>query len=186
VRNPRQQSKHTIEHLAVVAHDVHDVGLVLEPPFDLERRHPSRDQVAEMWGQIQIAQGEQMLVGDHNFPLGVHQGIASPAGLRALSAVATAPAHGVAERALAAHTYTQGTVDEDLKLDGRCGVDFTDLVQVELAGKNRPRETHLFQKGHAFGRVVVHLRAGNERQGRQVAFQQADVLNDEPVHTCAM
>ena len=56
-----------------------------------------------------------------------------------------------------------------------------DLIQVQLPGQDDSLKTHLFQKGRPLRCVVVHLGAGDQGQGRQVAFQQAGVLDDQAV-----
>ena len=72
-------------------------------------------------------------------------------------------------------------MDKGLQLDRGAGADGADLVQAQLAGQDHAPDADLLQKGHPLGGVVVHLRAGDQGDGRQVAFQQAHVLDDDGV-----
>ena len=56
-----------------------------------------------------------------------------------------------------------------------------DLFQAQLARQDDPLDAHLFQESHPFWRMVVHLRAGEKRQRRQVQLQQPGVLDDQRV-----
>src|SRR5512143_265033 len=98
----------------------------------------------------------------------VDERILAAARLRTLPTVATASADGVTERALTAHADAQGAVNEELQLDGGGRPDGADLAKVQLAGEDGAGKTDVLQERHALGRVVVHLRAGDQRQGRQI------------------
>ena len=116
------------------------------------------------------------------FAVTVQQGVALAAGLGALAAVAAAPAQGIAQIALPAVTDAQRAVDEGLQLQAGLRADLSDLRQGQLARQDGALEADLFQEGHPFRGVVVHLRAGKQRQGRQLRFQQPDILDDQGVH----
>ena len=171
-----------IQPRAVMRDQVGDVRQVLQPPLDLERGDAGVQQRREMLGQVEIPQREQVAPLGQDAAAGVQQPVRLPAGLGALAAVAAAPAEGVAQAALAAVADAEGAVDEALQLDRGSGLaDGPDLVEAELAGEDGAAETDLLQEGHLGGGVVVHLGAGDERQRRQVAFEQAGVLDDQAV-----
>ena len=167
----------------VMTHDVHHIRLVLQAPLDLEGRDPGLDQFAQPCAQVQIPQRKQVLVGHQGRPSRILQAIQTATGLRALAAVSAAAAESVAQTALPAHTHTQGAVDECLQLDAGGSADGADLVKVQLASQYGAREADLLPESHALRTLVVHLRAGNQRQRGQVTFQQPNILDDQPIHS---
>ena len=83
--------------------------------------------------------------------------------------------------ALPAGADAQGAVDEALQLDVRLAANPAHLIERQLAGQDHAGEPDLLQEFHLLHGGVVHLRAGDQRQGRQIQFQQADVLHDQAV-----
>mgnify|MGYP000928270330 CR=1 FL=1 len=123
-----------------------------------------------------------MPVLDDDFPIAIHQAVNPAAGLRALAAIAAAPANRVAHQTLPAVTNAQRAVNERLQFNRRRLANVFDLIQAQLARQDRTTEAHRFEERHPFGRVVVHLRAGDQRNRRQIALQQPHILDNQPVH----
>ena len=63
----------------------------------------------------------------------------------------------------------------------RLAANPADLIERQLAGQDHAGEPDLLQEFHLLHGGVVHLRAGDQRQGRQIQLQQADVLDDQAV-----
>ena len=63
--------EHPVERLPVVAHHVHDVGLVLQTAFDFERRDTGVDQVGKVSAKIEVAQRQQVTIADNGFAVTV-------------------------------------------------------------------------------------------------------------------
>ena len=124
--------QHLIQPGAVVGDHVRDVGPILQPTLDLQRAHASLQQGAQVFAQVQIAEREEVLPADQHLPAGIYQGVWLAARLRALPAVAAAPAQGVAEVALAAVGDAERAVNETLQLDARLPADLADLVERQL------------------------------------------------------
>ena len=59
----------------------------------------------------------------------------------------------------------------------------TNLVDAEFACQYSPPETHALQCHYLFGCAVVTLRGGVQANWRQLFAQQAQVLNDQCIHT---
>ncbi len=116
----------------------------------------------------------------------VHQGVKVTAGLCALSAVAAAPADGVAQVALPAVTDAQGAVDEGFQLESGLRADGVDLLQLSSRARMTRLNPTCSRNRTRSGEWLLHLRAGKKGDGRQVAFEQPCVLDDEGVGTAFM
>ena len=73
-------------------------------------------------------------------------------------------------------------MDEAFQLDAGLAADVPDLFESQLAGQDHAREADVFPESHPLGGRVVHLRAGDQRQRRQVQLQQPHILDDQAVH----
>jgi hypothetical protein len=133
-------------------------------------------------GEVQVSQRKQVLVSGNRLAVAVDEAVSAPAGLGALAAVAAAPADGIAHVALPTVAHAQRAVDKGLQLDGGASADGPDLGQAQLAGEDHALDADLLQERHPLGGVAVHLRAGDERDGWQIALEQAHVLDDGGVH----
>ena len=87
---------------AVVPHHILDVGGVLQPPLDLERRNPCANQIAQPVVQPEILEGEQAAVVEQDASVGIHQVVERSAGLDAGAAVRAPAGQRLAEVALPA------------------------------------------------------------------------------------
>ena len=81
----------------------------------------------------------------------------------------------------------QRAMHEIFEFDFRCGfANCRDAIHIQFARKNGALEANLFQEGNALRRGIVHLRAGNQWQRGQVAFEKPDILNDQAIHARLM
>jgi len=106
-----------IQLLAVKSDDIFHVGGILKPAFDLEGGDPGIKQLAELSGEIEVTQGEEVPAAADRFSGTVDKAVRQAAGLGALAAVAAAAAAGEAEIALATVGDAEGAVHETLQFD---------------------------------------------------------------------
>src|SRR5512145_2868470 len=125
-----------------------------------------------------------MTIFGHDLAGGIDQGIAAAAGLGTLAAIAAPLANCITEITLPRITNTQCSMDKRFQFDTGYGAHGLDLLEGQLACQNGPPKAYFFKKSYPFRGVVVHLGAGKERQGWQIAFEQTDILNDQGIHTC--
>ena len=124
-----------------------------------------------------------MAVAKKGAAVGGDEVVAAAAGLRAATAVAAAAYEVLAEVALAAVAHAEGAVDEGLELEAGGLADGAHLVERGLAGKDDATEAYRLHELDAFHSGVVTLGAGVKLDGRQVALEEAEVLQDEGVDT---
>ena len=170
-----------IQLLAIVSRDVLDVSLILETALHLEGYDSGLQDFGQIHRTVHIAQGEEVLVVQERAPSGIHQIEGGTANLGALAAVAATARHHPADVTLAAVTDTQRSVNEGLQLYPALLMDVPNGVQIHFTCQYGPAEPQLFQKPDAFEGIVVTLRAGVETDGRQVHFQQSEILHNDGV-----
>ena len=167
-----------VQELAVVGGGVFDVVHVLQTAFDFEGGDAGVDHGAEMVGGGEVAEREEVLVFAQEVAVGVVEVVGGAAGLRTAAAVAAAVVEVLAEVALAAVADAEGPLDKGFQLDGGVAAYVLHLLEGGLAGQDDAAEADTLQKLDARQVGVVGLGAGMELDGRQVAFQQAEVLDD--------
>ena len=120
-----------------------DVGHVfgrLEPPFDLEARHPQLDQTGDQVERREVLGAQQVLDVAQVADLAVADDlIGQAARLGTFATVGRPPAEGLTGQALARVRHAERSVDEDL--DGQLGglTDLGDLIERQLSGQDHPR-----------------------------------------------
>ena len=122
-----------------------------------------------------------MLVAGYDAAAAVDERVGQPAILGTLAPIGTAAAQGLAQVALPAVTYTEGTVHEYLERNLHRSADGPYFVERELPGQYHLRESAPFEKLHLLGGAVVGLRAGMQGNGRNVEPGDAHVLHDEGI-----
>ena len=170
-----------VEQHAVVGGDVLDVGQVLQPALDLERRDAGLDQRAQVVGLIVVLHRQQVLVLGDRLALVVDQGVGQAAGLRAFAAIGAPPGVGMADVALARIGDTERAVHKILQRQRRRVSNFSHLFDAHFARQHDLREAGVFQE-FCLGRIAdVGLRRGVQLDRRQIEFKQAHVLDDQRV-----
>ena len=111
----------------------------------------------------------------------VLEAVEPPAGLGALAPVAAASAQGVAQVALPAGADAQGPMNEALQFDASLAANLPNLLERQLPGQDDAREPDILPEFHFLHGGVVHLGAGDERQGRQIQLQKPDILDDQGI-----
>ena len=168
--------------LPVPGGDVLHVVPVLEAALDLEGPDAGVEHLAEVRGLVEIAHGEEVAVLRERSAVLLIEALPHPAELRALAAVRAPSRKRGGEVAPAAHPDAERAVHEGLETDERGGrPDFPDLRKGELAGKDGLREAEVLQELHLLRSGVVLLRARVELNRREMALEEAHVLDDEGV-----
>ena len=104
-----------IQLAAVGSRNVLHIGNVLQPPFYLEGRGAGIQQVFQHFALVQVFQGEQVLVADDCFPVGIYQAERQAAELGTLSPVGASAETCLTDVALTAVAYTKRTVHKDFQ-----------------------------------------------------------------------
>ena len=73
-------------------------------------------------------------------------------------------------------------MNKGFKFNSGSRPDFGDLLQAEFARQDDPLDADIFEKGHSFRCVTVHLGAGKQWDWGQVTFEQTKILNDQGIH----
>jgi len=131
-----------------------------------------------MVGGGEVAQREEVLVFAEGVAVGVEEVVGGAAGLRAGTPIAAAAGEILAEVALAAVADAEGSVDKGFELDGGVAAEVLHLLERGFAGQDDATEANAFEELDALEGEIVGLGAGVEFDGREVALQQAEVLDD--------
>ena len=143
----------------VDAGDHSHVLRALHPALNLQAGHSHLLQLTQGPGQGEVLQGQR--VGGGFLPRPPE---GQAAGLGAGAPVAAAsPQHG-GEKALAAVTHAQRSVDEGLNLNGRVETNVLNGVPAELPGEDYPGHAQLRAAADAVQAVDGHLGGGVEGQ----------------------
>jgi hypothetical protein len=159
--------------------DRHILG-PLHATLDLDGGDAQLFQLAQLLDEAVVAQAQGVArVLEPAVPVG------QAAGLRALAAVAAAPADHGGQVALPRIAHAERAVHKHLEFHGAAAGDARDLLARQLPRQHDAPEAQLRRLLHALERVDAHLRRGVEhRVGRQLAHElrHAEILHDERVH----
>ena len=133
-----------------------------------------------------VAQRQQVLALDNHASFAVHQVVWQSAQLGTLAPVGTASLEHLADGAPSAVAHAQRPVDKCLERHSGHAADGGNLVKCQFAGHDQLGESQCFKELCLFGRAQVTLRAGMQRDGRQVESQQTQVLDDKRIHADAV
>ena len=151
----------------------------LHPALQLQRGHTHLLDGGGVVDQAVVLETQGILI----FPPGV--AVALAAGLGAAPPVAGPAADHGGEIALAGIAHAQGSVAEDLDLDGRMGADIADLLPVQLPAQDHPLDAHGGAHLDTCQIVDRHLGGAVDRHmGGDLAAQlhHPPVLDDEGIH----
>ena len=124
---------------------------------------------------------QQMAVPDEDVALGVEQVVRQAARLGAGATVGATVADVLTEIALSAMADAEGAVNKKLQRYGGLLSDGTYFLQTQLTTQNNLAKTKALKKLHLLHGKVVALRAGMQRDGRQVEVEELQVLHNERV-----
>ena len=173
--------KYSVEQATVIGGEVAHVCLVLQTAFYLERAYACINHEFNLLRGVKVAQREQVFIAAQQFPLGVVEVVLRAAWLCAASAVAATVGKILTQVALAAERDAEGSMYERLQLY-RCRLpNLPHTLQRGLTGKYDSLKSHLLQKSHLFGCVIMRLRTGVQCDRRQVTFKQAHILNNKGI-----
>ena len=119
----------------------------------------------------------------YHTPIAVHHIELQPAELGALSPIGTPPEAMLRHVALSAVTDTERPVYKDLQRHVASRMHGLNLGQRQFTRQHHLAEPQTVEELHLLRCTVVHLRAGMQRDGRKVEFQQSHVLHDERIHS---
>ena len=157
-----------VQLAAVPRRHVFHVLHVLQPSLNLERAHPSVHHLLEQRGAVHVAQREQVLFLDEFASRRVLEVEGQAAELCAAAPVGRAAKAVLRSVAASAEAHAERAVDEGLERHTDRIGDASRLGQTRFAGQNNLAEASRLEPLRLFGRAVVHLRRGVERDGRQL------------------
>ena len=132
---------------------------------------------------VEVFQAEEMPIFNQHVAVGVEEVVGQTAGLGTSATVGAAVADKLTQIAPPAVADTQGAVDEKLQRHGGLLPDFTDLLEAQFTTEDDLTKSQTFKLLHLLNGEVVALRAGMERNGRQVEVEELHVLHDEGIDT---
>ncbi|KPW80335.1 hypothetical protein ALO76_102470 [Pseudomonas syringae pv. coriandricola] len=171
--------KDLVQLLTVIGGNVFNVTCVLVATFNLERAHARIYQVAQVGALVVVLHRQQVFFESDDTALIILERVGQAAGLRAVATVGATAVLRVGNVALPGKRHTQRTMNKEL--DGRIGLtsDFTNFLQVQLAGQHQLREAGLIEKLRPAQRTNIGLRAGVQFDGRNVQLHDPEVLHDQ-------
>ena len=159
---------HRVEGLTIVGDHIFDIGHVLETSLDLERGDTGGHHLLQAIVLRHVTQREQVLASKQDSSPAVNQIIGQAAQLCTLATVGTASLEHLADGTTATIAHAQGSVRKRLERHRGHLPDCGNLIQRELTCHDQLRETQRLEKTGFVGCAQVALRAGMQRDGRQV------------------